>query len=68
MAAAVTTHWSLVARCRGPSRRWSVSNAVSFVKADSFYTCGGGIAGMEMSLALIEEDYGAKTPFPLRAS
>jgi transcriptional regulator GlxA family with amidase domain len=57
----VTTHWRLA---NDVARRFpavSVGTAVSFVKADNFYTCGGGIAAMEMSLALIEEDYGRKT-------
>jgi transcriptional regulator GlxA family with amidase domain len=58
---AVTTHWRLA---NDVARRFpavSVGSAVSFVKAGSFYTSGGGIGGMEMSLALIEEDYGRKT-------
>ena len=58
---AVTTHWRLVADLARTFPALSVRNAVSFVKADEFYTCGGGVAGVEMSLALIEEDFGAKT-------
>ena len=57
----VTTHSRLA---NDVARRFpavSVGTAVSFVKADHFYTCGGGIAAMEMSLAFIEEDYGRKT-------
>jgi transcriptional regulator GlxA family with amidase domain len=57
----VTTHWRLVNDVARRFPALSVGSAVSFVKTDNFYTCGGGIAGMEMSLALIEEDYGRKT-------
>ena len=57
----VTTHWRLAHDVMRAFPALSVSNGVSFVKSDGFYTCGGGVAGMEMSLALIEEDFGAKT-------
>jgi transcriptional regulator GlxA family with amidase domain len=57
----VTTHWRLAHEVARTFPALSVSNGVSFVKSDRFYTCGGGVAGMEMSLALIEEDFGAKT-------
>ena len=58
---AVATHWRLASDVARTFPALSVRNAVSFVKADGFYTCGGGVAGVEMSLALIEEDFGAKT-------
>ena len=57
----VTTHWQLAHDVSRAFPALTVSNGVSFVKSDAFYTCGGGIAGMEMSLALIEEDFGSKT-------
>lgn len=57
----VTTHWRLAHDVSRAFPALAVSSGVSFVKSDAFYTCGGGIAGMEMSLALIEEDFGAKT-------
>ena len=57
----VTTHWRLMNDVARSFPTLSMSQAVSFVKAGRYYTCGGGIAGMEMSLALIEEDYGPKT-------
>jgi len=59
----VTTHWR---SCRDLSSRFPklhVSDTASFVKDGPFYTCGGGTAAMEMTLALIEEDYG--TPVAL---
>ena len=57
----VTTHWRLAHNVSRAFPALSVSNTVSFVKADGFYTCGGGVAGIEMSLAMIEEDFGART-------
>jgi transcriptional regulator GlxA family with amidase domain len=30
--------------------------AASFLRDDALYTCGGGTAGIEMSLAMIEDD------------
>ena len=56
-----TTHWRLVNDAARSFPAVLMRNGVSFIKAGSYYTCGGGIAGMEMSLALIEEDYGPKT-------
>lgn len=55
----VATHWRF---CRDVAQRFPklrVSDTASFVKDGPFYTCGGGTAGMEMTLALIEEDYGS---------
>ena len=55
-----TTHWRFaqdVAR-RFPKVR--LDPAASFTKDGSFYTCGGGTAAIELTLALIEEDYGAR--------
>jgi transcriptional regulator GlxA family with amidase domain len=56
----VTTHWRF---CRDVVTRFPklhVNFAASFLKDGPFYTCGGGSAGMEMALALIEEDYGGR--------
>lgn len=56
----VTTHWRLapdVAR-RFPALQIKVG--ASFLKDGPFYTCGGGTAGIEMSLSLINEDYGSQ--------
>ena len=57
----VTTHWRLAPDVARSFPALTVSSGAAFVKADAFYSCGGGIAGAEMSLALIEEDYGAET-------
>ena len=54
----VTTHWryaSDVARCF-PSLR--VDPRRHLVKDGAFYTCSGPSAAIDLSLALIEEDYG----------
>ncbi len=56
----VATHWRFsrdVAR-RFPKVR--VNPAVSFLKNDRYYSSAGGSAGLEMTLALIEEDFGSQ--------
>jgi transcriptional regulator GlxA family with amidase domain len=56
----VATHWKYaqdVAR-RFPKLR--VDSTASFLKDGPFYTCGGGTAATELTLALIEEDYGSR--------
>jgi len=55
----VVTHWRYapdVAR-RFPKLR--LSQNASFVKDDRFYSSAGGTAGIEMTLALIQEDFGS---------
>jgi transcriptional regulator GlxA family with amidase domain len=56
----VTTHWrfSRDLALRFPKLR--VNPTASFLKNDRFYTSAGGAAGVEMTLALIEEDYGSQ--------
>lgn len=56
----VTTHWRFAQDVARTFPTLQVNPAASFVKADSFYTCGGGASGIEMSIALIEEDYGVR--------
>jgi transcriptional regulator GlxA family with amidase domain len=56
----VTTHWRFahdVGR-RFPKLRLDLS--ASFTKDGPFYTCGSGTAAIELTLALIEEDYGPR--------
>lgn len=56
----VTTHWRFgqeVAR-RFPALR--VDQSASFLKDGPFYTCGGGTAAVELTLTLVEEDYGSQ--------
>ncbi|MEO7166416.1 MAG: helix-turn-helix domain-containing protein [Spartobacteria bacterium] len=56
----VTTHWrfSRDVAVRFPKLR--LSRSVAFLKDDAFYSSAGGTAGIEMTLALIQEDYGGE--------
>lgn len=57
----VTTHWRHTSTIASMFRRLEVDDSGSFIQDGQFYTCGGGTAGIEMSLALIQEDYGPRT-------
>ncbi len=57
----VATHWRFCQELAARFPKLHVSDTASFIKDGPFYTCGAGMAGMEMSLALIEEDYGPRT-------
>ena len=54
----VTTHWRFAkdVALRFPKLR--VNPNILFIKDGPFYTCAGGTAAIDFSLALIEEDYG----------
>jgi transcriptional regulator GlxA family with amidase domain len=56
----VTTHWRWAADVarRFPALRMK-PNAL-FIKEDKFYTAAGVTAGIDLALALIEEDFGSK--------
>lgn len=56
----VTTHWKLVQDLKRRFPRLDVDPASSFIKDGRFYSCGAGTAAIEMSLALIQEDYGIR--------
>lgn len=58
---AVTTHWRLATDVARSFPALSMRGAVSYMRDGAFYTCGGSISGIEMSLGLIEEDYGGRT-------
>ncbi len=60
-----TTHWRFAQNVASTFRAVQVNTAASFVKDDKFYTSGGGTAGIEMSLAMIQEDFGAHTALRL---
>jgi transcriptional regulator GlxA family with amidase domain len=53
-----TTHWRFAPTLAREFPRLRVNGSVSFLKDGSFYSCGGGTAAIEMTLSLIEEDYG----------
>ena len=56
----VTTHWRFAQDLLRRFPKLQVDAASSFVKDGPFYSCGGGIAPLEMVLALIDEDYGSR--------
>jgi transcriptional regulator GlxA family with amidase domain len=56
----VTTHWR---HAQGLARRFpelKVDPNALYLKDGKFYTCAGITAGIDLSLALIEEDFGAR--------
>ena len=55
-----TTHWRFASDLARRFPKLRVTPAASFLKDGPFYTSGGGTAGMEMTLALIEEDFGVQ--------
>lgn len=57
----VTTHWRHARNLAAAFPRLKVDDSGSFIKDERFYTCGGGTAGIEMTLAMIQEDCGSKT-------
>ena len=56
----VTSHWRLLRQVAARYPKLAVNSAASFLKDGAFYTCGGGSAAIEMTLFLIEEDYGSR--------
>ena len=57
----VTTHWRIASDVARSFPRLRVTTTASFVKDGTFYTAGGGTAGTEMALTLIQDDHGVKT-------
>lgn len=56
----VTTHWRFAADVARRFPQLRMNPDALFLKDGPFYTCGGITAGIDLSLALIEEDYGPK--------
>jgi transcriptional regulator GlxA family with amidase domain len=54
----VTTHWRFASDVARRFPKLRVNYAAAFLKDGAFYTSGGGSSGLEMTLALIEEDFG----------
>jgi transcriptional regulator GlxA family with amidase domain len=56
----VTTHWRFAndVACRFPEVQ--VNDNAIFIKDGPFYTSAGATAGIDLSLSLIEEDYGTR--------
>lgn len=53
----VTTHWRFFRDVAQRFPRLRLSNGAAFLKENKFYTSAGGTAGIEMTLAMIEEDW-----------
>ena len=56
----VTTHWRFAADVASRFPRLRVNPDALFLKDGPFYTSGGVTASIDLSLALIEEDYGPR--------
>jgi transcriptional regulator GlxA family with amidase domain len=56
----VTTHWRFARDLARRFPRLKVNFGSAFLKDGAFFSSGGGSAGVEMTLALIEEDYGSQ--------
>ncbi len=56
----VATHWRFAQDLARRFPKVRVDPTASFAKDGSFYTCGGGTSPAELTLAFIEEDYGAR--------
>lgn len=55
-----TTHWELCGRLARDYPGIQVENDPIFIKDGNIYTSAGISAGMDLALALVEEDYGRK--------
>lgn len=55
-----TTHWRFALDAAKRFPKLQLDPAASFTKDGPFYTCAGGTAGVELTLALIEEDFGTR--------
>jgi transcriptional regulator GlxA family with amidase domain len=55
-----TTHWSACARLAERYPRVTVDPDPIFIRQGSVYTSAGVTAGMDLALALVEEDHGAR--------
>ncbi|MDQ2918619.1 MAG: helix-turn-helix domain-containing protein [Verrucomicrobiota bacterium] len=56
----VTTHWRYARDVVQTFPKLRINSMASFSRDGRFFTCGGGKAALEMTLNLIDEDYGAQ--------
>jgi transcriptional regulator GlxA family with amidase domain len=56
----ITSHWAACDRLARHYPAVTVDPEPIFVKSDKFYTSAGATAGMDLALALIEEDWGTE--------
>jgi len=61
----VTTHWRFARDVALRFPRFRINPNCLFVKDGPFYTCAGGAAAIDLSLSLIEEDYGRQVALTL---
>jgi transcriptional regulator GlxA family with amidase domain len=54
----VTTHWRFARAFAQQFPKLKVDSAPLYIKDGPFYTCAGVTSGIDLSLALIEDDYG----------
>jgi transcriptional regulator GlxA family with amidase domain len=54
----VTTHWRFAHDVARRFPQLHMNYTATFLKDERFYSCAGNVAGFEMMLALIEEDFG----------
>ncbi len=56
----LTTHWRFARDVAQRFPKIRINRSVAFLKDEAFYSSAGGTAGIEMTLALIQEDYGGE--------
>jgi transcriptional regulator GlxA family with amidase domain len=61
----VAVHWRFAKDFAKTFPKLRVISDRLFVKDDRFYTCAGGISAVDLSLSLIEEDYGRQMALKL---
>jgi transcriptional regulator GlxA family with amidase domain len=61
----IVAHWSCAKDVASHFPALRVNAGDLFVKDGPFYTCAGGISAVDLSLALIEEDYGRQVALKL---
>jgi len=54
----VTTHWRFAQDVASRFPRLRINPNALFIKDGTFYSCAGGASAIDLSLSLIEEDYG----------
>lgn len=55
---AATTHWEYLQLLAANTKNCEVRNNVLFVQSDNIFTSAGVTAGIDMALALVEQDFG----------
>jgi transcriptional regulator GlxA family with amidase domain len=61
----VTTHWRMANELASRFPALRVTSNILFVRDGPLYTCAGGSAALDLSLSLIEEDYGRQVALKL---